>query len=131
MRHLQMSIPSASVEDRIAQIQSKVRPDLLSGRTDVEKMLLNQSDISLQQNEILARAADEINQTLEEVKTQTTKTNGTVQNHEQRIMINEGVLKGYQDAAAKRTKMLLLLLPILVPLGQKVMTWVAQFLGIS
>lgn len=77
-------------------------------------MLLNAVDILQQQGEVTGRGLDETNQTLEEVVTQTKLTNGTVKNHEGRIAANEGILREFQKAAARRTKIMTTAIPLVV-----------------
>lgn len=96
-----------SVEKRIAKIKSKVAPELLDSCSEKDKMLINAADILQQQNEILARGQDETNGTLEEVREQTTKTNGTVKEH-------DAFITDYKRSAAKRTRLMVGAVPFLV-----------------
>lgn len=70
-------------------------------------MLINSADILQQQNEILARGQDETNGTLEEVREQTTKTNGTVKEH-------DAFITDYKKSAAKRTRLMVGAVPVFV-----------------
>jgi len=108
------SMPTDTVEAQIAKIKSKVQPELLHGRTEWEKMLINQSDIGLQQNETLARAADEIHKALDLIQEQTTLTNGRVNKAEKDIKDHDEILKGYQKASARRTKVMTTCIPFIV-----------------
>lgn len=117
-----------TVQKQVSSIRSKVLPELLQGRTDVERALLNAADIIQQQNEILARSADEQNSSLVFIQDQTTKTNGRVNKHDQQIEEHTEILDAYKRGAARRNKMLLATLPFLVPIGGKIIDWLTTHL---
>jgi hypothetical protein len=106
-------MPDHSIAERIASIRPKISPALLEGKSEFEKLMLQQNDIGFQQNEALAEAADEIRSKLIEVHGQTTLTNGRVTATEKQIQEHDEILRGYQKAAAKRTKIMVSLIPII------------------
>lgn len=108
------SLTSHTVSERIAKIKSKVDPAILKERTDFERLMIEGRDVTYQQNETLAEAADEIREKLIEVHEQTVETNGKVKDHESRIKTNETILKGYQKSAANRTKLMTTCIPFAV-----------------
>jgi hypothetical protein len=106
-------MPSETVESRIGKIQSKINPELLRGKTDFERMVLEQNDKTLQHGEVLARSADEQNKYLDTIQTQVLETNGKVKNHESRIKENETFIRSIKTSAKKRTAWTIALIPII------------------
>lgn len=105
-------MPTVSVSERLGKITSKVMPELLAGRTDVEKALLKAADIIQQQNEILARSTDEQNTALDSIQEQAFKTNGRVTESEKKIADHADFIKAMKDASSRRTFWLVTLIPI-------------------
>jgi len=103
-----------TVAERIARIKPKVDPMFLRDKTEFEKMMLEGRDIMFQQNETLADAADEIVDTLKDVKSQSTITNGRVTKAEVEIRNHGDFIDGWKKSAAKRTKIMTTLIPVFV-----------------
>lgn len=106
------SIPSQSVESRINAVTPKINSELLKGKTDFEKMVLQQNDMTLQHGEIIARAVDEQNKSLDLIQSQVVETNGKVKDHEIRIQKSEEYIKNMKAGAKARTTLTITLVPI-------------------
>lgn len=79
------SLPSETVEVRLSKVKPKIQAELLKGKTDFEKMVLEQNDMTLQHGEILGRSADEQNRSLDIIQAQVLATNGRVNKHDERL----------------------------------------------
>lgn len=96
MRTPLFSLPVDTVEKRIAQIHSKINPEILKGKTDFEKMVLDQNDVLLQHGEVLARSADEQNSSLGLIQVQVTATNGRVNGHDEKLAAHDRQFQTYK-----------------------------------
>lgn len=90
------SMPNQTVEKRIGQVKSKINPEVLKGKTDFEKMVLDQNDMTLQHGEILARSSDEQNVSLQIIQVQVEATNGRVNKHDERLAAHDRQFATYK-----------------------------------
>lgn len=113
------SMPAETVERRIAQIHSKINSEVLKDKTPFEKMVLNQNDVLLQHGELLARSADEQNNSLGMIQVQVTATNGRVNGHDEKIAAHDRQFATYKTIGS-------IALFILPPLGMKLMDFIVS-----
>lgn len=89
-------MPPETVEKRIAQVHSKISPELLKGKTDFERLVLDQNDMALQHGEILARSADEQNKSLDAIQGQVFATNGRMNQAEEKLAAHDRQFATYK-----------------------------------
>ena len=119
--------PSAAAA--IAAIQHKVPEPLMRMAAQIEpalhadifQHLLKQSDMNLQQNEMLAEAIDVINAMAHEIKTQTTLTNGRVLKAEASIKVLNAESEQQKEATKKwrmySTRFMTIMIPTITLAG--------------
>lgn len=90
------SMPEQTVEKRISLLKPKINSELLKGKTDFERMVLEQNDLMLQHGETLARSADEQNHSLDIIQVQVLTTNGRMDRAEEKLLAHDKQLLTYK-----------------------------------